>query len=169
MATKAKGEPFSVRFSAATDRAIAAEAKRIRRFPGIAFRGEDSRRRPWVIGTGLDVWEIVEMLQDYGSAAALIKGHEFIDERQARLAQAYYDAYPAEIDEAIAENRRPIEERLELYPWIELEAFLERAAVLGDRFVDLRGVGEAIAENRRPIEERLELYPWIVRRFSAIA
>ncbi|SRR6266498_574863 len=136
MATKAKGEPFSVRFSAATDRAIAAEAKRlnrskssivealaeeamrIRRFPGIAFRGEDSRRRPWVIGTGLDVWEIVEMLQDYGSAAALIKGHEFIDERQARLAQAYYDAYPAEIDEAIAENRRPIEERLELYPWI---------------------------------------------------
>jgi uncharacterized protein (DUF433 family) len=136
MATKAKGEPFSVRFSAATDRAIAAEAKRlnrskssivealaeeamrIRRFPGIAFRGEDSRRRPWVIGTGLDVWEIVEMLQDYGSAEALLKGHGFIDERQARLAQAYYEAYPAEIDEAIAENRRPIEERLELYPWI---------------------------------------------------
>ena len=136
MATKAKGEPFSVRFSATTDRAIAAEAKRlnrskssivealaeeamrIRRFPGIGFRGEDSRRRPWVIGTGLDIWEIVELLQDYGSADALIKGHEFIDERQARLAQAYYGAYPAEIDEAIAENRRPIEERLELYPWI---------------------------------------------------
>src|SRR6266545_377663 len=96
MATKAKGEPFSVRFSAATDRAIAAEAKRLNRSKS----------------------SIVEMLQDYGSAAALIKGHEFIDERQARLAQAYYDAYPAEIDEAIAENRRPIEERLELYPWI---------------------------------------------------
>ncbi len=58
------------------------------------------------------------MCQGYGSADALIKGHEFINARQARLAQAYYDAYPAEIDEAIAENRRPIEEHLELYPWI---------------------------------------------------
>ncbi len=136
MATQPKGEPFSVRFSATTDRAIAAEAKRlkrskssivealadeamrIRRFPGIAFRGEDSRRRPWVIGTGLDVWEIIEMLEDHGSVEALVKNHEFLDERQARLAQAYYQADPEQIDEAIAENRRPIEERLELYPWI---------------------------------------------------
>ncbi len=57
-----KGEPFSVRFSAPTDRAVADEARRVRRskgavvealteeamrtrrFPGLAFRGEDARR-----------------------------------------------------------------------------------------------------------------------------
>jgi hypothetical protein len=28
------------------------------------------RRRPWVIGTGLDVWEIIHMLEDFGSPEA---------------------------------------------------------------------------------------------------
>jgi len=133
-----KGEPFSVRFSAATDRAIEAEAKRLkrsksvivealadeamkmRRFPGIAFRGEDAGRRPWVIGTGLDVWEIIELLGDFdGSIDVLVKDYDFLTERHVRLAAAYHAAYRQEIDEAIAENRRPPEERLELYPFVE--------------------------------------------------
>lgn len=140
MATKPrpKGEPFSVRFSASTDRAIEAEAKRLkrskssivealadeamrmRRFPGIGFRDEDARRRPWVIGTGLDVWEIVEMLEDFGgSIEALIKDYGSLTEQHVRLATAYHAAYPHEIDDAIAENRRPVEEMLELYPFVE--------------------------------------------------
>jgi hypothetical protein len=34
---------------------------------GIGFRGDDVHRRPWVIGSGLDVWEIVQMFEDFGS------------------------------------------------------------------------------------------------------
>ena len=38
---------------------LADEAERSRRYPGIAFRGSDNRRRAWVIGSPFDVWEIV--------------------------------------------------------------------------------------------------------------
>src|SRR5580658_3730058 len=71
-----KGQPFNVRLQEETERLVEAEARRTRRtksavveafteetartrrFPGIAFRGDDARRRAWVIGSGLDVWEI---------------------------------------------------------------------------------------------------------------
>src|SRR5438477_11311253 len=85
-----KGQPFNVRLQEETERLVEAEARRTRRtksaiveafteetartrrFPGIAFRGDDARRRAWVIGSGLDVWEIIQMLEDFGSADALV-------------------------------------------------------------------------------------------------
>jgi hypothetical protein len=84
-----KGQPFSVRLEEQTERLVAAEARRTRRtksavveaiteetartrrFPRIAWRGDDARRRAWVIGSGLDVWEVIHMLEDFGSAEAL--------------------------------------------------------------------------------------------------
>lgn len=134
-----KGEPFSVRFTLSTDRTVEEEARRTRRsksavvealteeavrtrrFPGIAFRGDDARRRPWVIGSGLDVWEIIHMLEDFGSIQRLVKETQ-LNERQVRLALAYRDAYPEEITDAIAENRRPVDDWLELYPFVHLPA-----------------------------------------------
>lgn len=129
-----KGAPFSVRFSEATDRAVAAEARRTRRskgavvealadealrmrlFPGIGFRGDDAQRRPWVIGTGLDVWELCQLLEEAEPAALL---EDFgLNERQLQLARAYRDRYPEEIEAAIADNRRPVEEWRELYPHV---------------------------------------------------
>ena len=47
--------------------ALAEEALRMRLFPGIAFRGVDWERRAWVIGTALDVWQIVDAHRDIGS------------------------------------------------------------------------------------------------------
>ncbi|HYB38138.1 MAG TPA: hypothetical protein VEF72_21995 [Mycobacterium sp.] len=132
-----KGEPFSVRFTLSTDRiveeearrtrrsksavveALTEEAVRTRRFPGIAFRGDDHRRRPWVIGSGLDVWEIIHMLEDFGSIPRLVKETQ-LNERQVRLALAYRDAYPEQIAGAIAENRRAVDDWLELYPFVHL-------------------------------------------------
>src|SRR5579875_2152123 len=120
----ARGQPFSVRLQEETERLVEAEARRTRRsksavvealteeaartrrFPGIAFRGDDARRRAWVIGSGLDVWELVQMLEDFGSPEALVANTQ-VSPQQLRLALAYRDAYPEEIDEAIAENRRP--------------------------------------------------------------
>jgi uncharacterized protein (DUF433 family) len=132
-----KGEPFSVRFTLPTDRVVAEEARRThrskstvvellaeeavrtRRFAGIGFRGEDASRRPWVIGSGLDVWEIVQMVEDFGSIDSLV-AETRLTERQVRLALAYRESYPDEVAEAIAQNRRAPEEWHELYPFIEL-------------------------------------------------
>lgn len=131
-----KGEPFSVRFTLVTDRTIEAEARRTRRsksaivealaeeaartrrFPGIGFRGDDAGRRPWVIGSGLDVWEIVQMLEDFGSEDRLVADTQ-LSEGQTALALAYRDSYPEEIAEAITENRRSIDEWRELYPFVQ--------------------------------------------------
>lgn len=131
-----KGEPFSVRFSLSTDRLVEAEARRTRRsksaivealteeaararrFAGIGFRGEDAARRAWVVGSGLDVWEIAQMLDDFGSIESLVEQTQ-LSERQVRLAVAYRDGYPEEIAEAIAENRLPAEQWRELYPFVE--------------------------------------------------
>jgi uncharacterized protein (DUF433 family) len=87
-------------------------------FPGIAYRGNDARRRPWVIGTGLDVWELCQMIEEYDSIEELRDAME-LTERPIRLALAYRERYPEEIESAIAENRRSPEEWLELYPFIE--------------------------------------------------
>lgn len=131
------GAPISIRLSRPTDKLVAAEARRTRRsksaivqafteetartrrFPGIGFRGDDAARRAWVIGSGLDVWEIVHMLEDFGSVAGLL-GETHLGERQVRLALAYRDAYPEEIAEAVADNRRPAEDLKTLYPLIEV-------------------------------------------------
>jgi uncharacterized protein (DUF433 family) len=93
------------------------ETLRTRRFPGIAFRGDAHRRRPWVIGTGLDVWEIIQMLQDFGSVERLVE-NSHLNERRVRLAVAYREHYPEEIDAAVAENRLLPEEWHDRFPFV---------------------------------------------------
>jgi uncharacterized protein (DUF433 family) len=132
-----KGQPFSVRLEAATEKVVEAEARRTRRsksavvqafteetartrrFPGIAFRGDDARRRAWLIGSGLDVWEIVQMLEDFGSPEKLV-ADTHLSLAQVRLAVAYGNAYAEEIDEVIADNRRSLDELRALFPFIEV-------------------------------------------------
>lgn len=97
---------------------LAEEALRTRRFPGVAFRGVDWNRRPWVIGTALDVWEIVAATRGYESAAAAADATE-LTEANVRLALAYRDAFPQEIDDAIAENGRPLDQLRREYPAID--------------------------------------------------
>lgn len=133
----AKGQPFSVRLEKSTEKVVQAEAERThrsksavveafteetartRRFPGIAFRGDDARRRAWVIGSGLDVWEIIQMLEDFGSQDALV-ADSHLSPAQVRIAVAYRDAYPDEIERLVAENRRPLSDVGDLYPFIEI-------------------------------------------------
>lgn len=73
-------------------------------FPGIGFRGSGARRRAWVIGSGLDVWEIVEAYRDLGASIERTLAETDIEEGHLRLALAYYERFPEEINEAIAEN-----------------------------------------------------------------
>jgi hypothetical protein len=97
--------------------ALAEEALRMRLFPGIAFRGTDWERRAWVIGTALDVWQIVDAHRDIGSVQTMAEGGA-ASERQIRLALAYFEYFPEEIDSAIAENRRTIEQLEVEFPFI---------------------------------------------------
>lgn len=133
MATKSA--PFSMRLSkrveALVDReakrtgrskgaiveALADEALRMRLFPGIAFRGTDWERRAWVMGTAFDVWQIVDAHRDIESIERMAEGGS-ADVRQIRLALDYYERFPEEIDAAIADNRRPIEQLEEEFPFI---------------------------------------------------
>lgn len=135
MATKS--EPFSMRLSKSMDELITREAKRTRRskgaviealaeealrtrhFPGIAFRGADWNRRPWVIGTALDVWEIVRGASEFASPQQMA-AHTDLTEPQIRLALAYYGEHPEEIDDAIRDSQRPLSELRREFPGIDV-------------------------------------------------
>ena len=132
-----KSEPFTLRLSSSLDALVTEEARRTRRskgavvaalaeealrarlFPGIAFRGADWERRPWVIGTALDVWEIMRAYQDFGSVERMARETD-LTERQIRLALAFYDRFPDEIDAAIAEDRRSLDELHTRFPTIDV-------------------------------------------------
>jgi hypothetical protein len=97
--------------------ALAAEALQMRLFPGIAFRGTDWDRRAWVIGTSLDVWEIVLATRDFDSIEDMAQESD-LTERQIRIAVAYHERFPVEIDRAIARSQRTIDELGSAYPTI---------------------------------------------------
>lgn len=131
-----KATPFSIRLRSDDDRFVNEEARRLqrskgaiveayvseaireRRFPGIGFSGEDYRRRATVLGTGLDVWELIALLGDFETPEALAEEYR-LTPAQIRAALAYYREYGDEIDELIARGRRSEEELLERYPFIE--------------------------------------------------
>ena len=91
----------------------------MRLFPGIGYRGRP--RRAWVIGSGLDVWELVDLLRSYGDdGARLRESHPLVTDRHLRLARAYAGRFPEEIEAFVEANRRPLEELRALYPFLEL-------------------------------------------------
>ena len=89
----------------------------MRLFPGVAFRGADWERRAWVMGTALDVWQIVDAYQDIGSIESMAAGGS-ANERQVQLALDYYRRFPEEIDAAIAENQGLTGANQEEFPFI---------------------------------------------------
>ena len=131
-----KAAPFSMRLSEVTDQLVREEAKRTRRtkgavveglaeealrtrrFPGIAFRGSDWNRRPWVIGTALDIWEIVAAARAYDTPGEMAAATD-LTEPQIQLALAYHAEFAEEIDAAIAENERSLAEFQRRYPTID--------------------------------------------------
>lgn len=142
-----KAQPFSIRLRSEDDSFVreearrlkrsrgaivegyASEAIRMRRYPGISFRGEDYRRRAWVLGTGLDVWEIVALLRDFGSERELAQEYG-LTPGQIGTALAYHREFGEEIDDLIARGRRSEGELRGAYPFVRT---FEEAARSGGR------------------------------------
>lgn len=131
-----KSAPFSIRLETSEDAFVQEEARRLRRsrsavveaytaesirmrrFPGIAFRGDDHRRRAWVLGTGLDVWEIVALLRDFESEEQLAEEYG-LTPGQIRIALAYQREFPEELEDELERGRRSQQELATRYPFIE--------------------------------------------------
>jgi uncharacterized protein (DUF433 family) len=137
MATRKKGRPLSIRLEKDFEELLeleagragipktrmlerlAEEALRMRRFPGLVFRGPEHRRRASVAGAGMDVWEVV-MIHDAEGRETLLEAHP-LTERQLDLALAYYREHPEEVDRTLQENDRPPEYWQKLYPGLNIE------------------------------------------------
>jgi uncharacterized protein (DUF433 family) len=80
--------------------------------PGIHFVDGALGRRPAVLGSGLDVWEIVQVAKDNGGSVADTAAYLEIDPRLVESALRYYGAYQDEIDDWI-ERVQALNEREE--------------------------------------------------------
>jgi uncharacterized protein (DUF433 family) len=95
------------------------EAVKMRRIPGIYFANEAAGRRAKVAGTGIDVWQIIQEYQVLGRSMDRLRvAFHWLSDYQLRVALAYYDAYPQEIDRWIAESESlTIEHIWDSYPF----------------------------------------------------
>src|SRR3954447_2385939 len=66
------------------------EARRSRIFPGIAFRGSDWARRPFLISCGLDLWEAVSITRDYEAQPERLTDETVLRPADVTLASAYH-------------------------------------------------------------------------------
>ncbi|MBO0685057.1 MAG: hypothetical protein J2P45_18045, partial [Candidatus Dormibacteraeota bacterium] len=99
---------------------LADEAERSRRYPGLAFRGDQGRRRAWVVGTHFDVWEIILAWQDLDQDERATLEQIQIQPRHLRLALAYHREFPDEIETALRLQRRSLYELAREYPFIDV-------------------------------------------------
>jgi uncharacterized protein (DUF433 family) len=70
--------------------------------PLVYFREGAGGRRPAVIGTRLDVWQVVETVRRSGNSAADAAAYLEVPEAQVEACLAYYVEYESEIGEWIA-------------------------------------------------------------------
>jgi uncharacterized protein (DUF433 family) len=96
------------------------EALRSRRFPGVVFVEGPAGRRAHAAGTGLDVWEIVELVNEYGSPEAAVRSFPRLTSAAIRAALAYAREYPEEIRAFLELNARSPEVLSRDFPHVEV-------------------------------------------------
>lgn len=74
-------------------------------FPGIHFVDGAMGRRPAVQGSGLDVWEIVEVARDNEGSVEDTAAYLEIDPRRVEIALRYYGSNQEEVDAWIGRAR----------------------------------------------------------------
>ncbi|MEJ2679172.1 MAG: hypothetical protein P8174_08875 [Gemmatimonadota bacterium] len=90
------------------------EAVRMRRAPGIIFVDGATGRRAVVAGSGLEVWEVVQMWQEVGHDYRRLRAaYDWLSEPQLRAALSYWELYGPEIEERLAREARWTTERVQ--------------------------------------------------------
>lgn len=81
------------------------EALRMRRCPGIYFADEAAGREAKIAGTGLGIWEIINVYNAVShDERALRTRFPSLTEAQRKSALLYYRSFPDEIDTLLSEN-----------------------------------------------------------------
>ena len=77
------------------------EGLRMDEHPGIGFADGPAGRRAVVLGTGLDVWEVVATFRQPGSSVNAAARYLELPVSAVRAAVRYYAAVPGEIDDLL--------------------------------------------------------------------
>lgn len=81
------------------------EYERLAKVPGIVFATEDDERVPRIQGSGLEVFEVIQVYlaldRDRGKLA---RAFSWLTDKQLQAALDYYKAFPGDVDAAIAQN-----------------------------------------------------------------
>lgn len=80
------------------------EGLRRSEFAFLDFRDSPVGRQAYIQGSTLAVWEVVLLLRNYGGNMAAVAKHLRWPEAKVRAAANYAEAFPQEIEEALAEN-----------------------------------------------------------------
>lgn len=80
------------------------EGLRRSEFAFLDFRDSPVGRQAYIQGSTLAVWEVVLLLRGYDGNMAAVAKHLRWPEAKVRAALNYAEAFPQEIDEALAEN-----------------------------------------------------------------
>ncbi len=117
-------QPLSVRLNDATISRLGARAQRVHlpprtlaqryveeglrmdEHPLVRFADGPAGRRARLIGTGKDIWEVIEVVRDNGGDSAESARYLEIPLGLVQAAIAYYGAYAAEIDQQIEANEQ---------------------------------------------------------------
>ncbi len=81
------------------------EGLRMDEHPLVRFADGPAGRRARLVGTGKDVWEVIEVVRDNDGDPAATARYLEIPLGLVQAAISYYGAYTAEIDEQIAANQ----------------------------------------------------------------
>ena len=100
------------------------EGLRMDEHPLLRFVDGPAGRRARLVGSGLDVWEVIEVLRDNDGDVAAAADYLELPLGLVQAAVTYYGAYPEEIDEWIEANRREREEAHAA--WLAGQAALRR-------------------------------------------
>jgi hypothetical protein len=80
------------------------EGLRRSEFAFIDFRDSAAGRQAYIQGSTLAVWEIILLVRGYKGDLAAAAGHLRWPQAKVRAAVNYAEAFPQEIEEALAEN-----------------------------------------------------------------
>ncbi|MGI8827134.1 MAG: hypothetical protein ACR2JC_16140 [Chloroflexota bacterium] len=86
------------------------EGVRMAEHPGIVFRDGPSGRRPGIAGRGLDVWEVVETVDNEGGDTMAAAEYLSISPQAVVTAVGYYLDYKDEVDRWIQRNEEIAQE-----------------------------------------------------------